>query len=124
MSMTFKEFSEMNRRRSESPKGFNHKLSDWSTSDWLTATVGELGEAANVIKKINRVRDNIPGNKETVQRLQSKLFRELADTFIYLDLMAQSLGFNIGDAALVTFDEKSAEIGYTPGECGSSDTKT
>jgi hypothetical protein len=57
MAMTFGEFSEANRARCESPQGFNHPLAGWSTSDWMTAMVGEVGEAANVVKKLNRVRD-------------------------------------------------------------------
>lgn len=64
MPMTFGQFSQANRDRCESPQGFNHKLVDWSTSDWFVAVMGELGEAANVAKKLNRVRDGIPGNKE------------------------------------------------------------
>jgi len=110
--MTFRQFSEANRKRCESPQGFGHLLSSWSTSDWFTATVGELGEAANVAKKLNRVRDGIVGNKETEQELRDKLRRELGDAFVYLDLMAQSLGFNIGDAAAEVFNAKSIQIGY------------
>ena len=63
--MDFKEFSKANLERCESPKGFNHALGSWTTSDWFTATVGELGEAANIAKKLNRVRDGITGNDET-----------------------------------------------------------
>lgn len=69
--MDMKEFSRVNRERCESPDGFNHKLGSWSLSDWFTATLGELGEAANVAKKLNRVRDGIPGNKETEAELRS-----------------------------------------------------
>jgi len=46
MPMTFGQFSEANRTRCESPQGFNHQLSGWSTSDWFLAMIGELGEAA------------------------------------------------------------------------------
>ena len=74
--------------------------------------MGELGEAANVAKKLNRVRDGIPGNKETPEELHAKLRRELGDAFVYLDLTAQSLGFTIGDAAVDVFNAKSVEIGY------------
>jgi NTP pyrophosphatase (non-canonical NTP hydrolase) len=109
---TFQQFSAANRERCESPRGFNHALQSWSTSDWFTATMGELGEAANVAKKLNRVRDGIPGNKESEAALRDKLRRELADTFVYLDLLCQALGFNIGDAAIEVFNAKSAEIGY------------
>lgn len=109
---TFAEFSQANRVRCESPNGFNHALGSWSLSDWFTAIVGELGEAANVAKKLNRVRDGIVGNKEAEAELRAKLRSEVADAFIYLDLLAQSQGFSLADAARETFDRKSVEIGY------------
>jgi NTP pyrophosphatase (non-canonical NTP hydrolase) len=112
--MTFREFSTMNRLRCESADGFNHRLSSWSTSDWITAVMGELGEAANIVKKLNRVRDGVPGNKQTPQELRVCLRKELGDVFVYLDLLAQAEGFYIEDAALEVFRAKSAEIGYTP----------
>ena len=109
-SMTFQKFSALNHARCRD--GFNHNLSDWSPSDWMTATMGELGEAANVVKKLNRVRDGINGNKETEDALRAKLAAEIADTFIYLDLMAQALGIDLESAVTRTFDAKSKEIGY------------
>lgn len=112
MGMTFGQFSEANRARCESPQGFNHPLSGWSTSDWITATMGELGEAANVVKKLNRYRDGVPGNKVSEAELRDQLRKELGDVFVYLDLMAQSLGFSIADAAAEVFNSKSREIGY------------
>lgn len=110
--MDFKIFAALNRARCEAPSGFNHKLSDWSLSDWIVATVGELGEAANVAKKLNRVRDGIPGNRETPEQLRAMLQDEIADTFIYLDLLAQSQGFSLIDAVLEKFNKTSAKIGY------------
>ena len=112
MAITFKEFSQQNRARCEHPQGFHHPLSSWSTSDWMTAMVGEVGEAANVVKKLNRVRDGVPGNKVSADELRAMLRRELGDVFIYLDLMAQSCGFNIADAAIEVFNAKSEDIGY------------
>ena len=79
-------FSERNKLRCESPNGFGKPLNVWSLSDWVTATVGELGEAANIVKKLNRVRDGIRGNTESPDELMSKLADELADVQIYLDL--------------------------------------
>jgi NTP pyrophosphatase (non-canonical NTP hydrolase) len=111
--MTFDEFSKANRERSEHPSGFGHPLSGWSTSDWFLAAMGELGEAANVAKKLNRERDGIKGNNVTADALRAKLRGEIADTFIYLDLLSQSLGFNLGDAVKETFNRKSIEIGYS-----------
>lgn len=112
LPMSFADFSAENRRRCEHPKGFNHRLDSWSLSDWFTAVVGELGEAANVAKKLNRVRDGIPGNDETPDELRAKLSAELADAFIYLDLLAQSQGIDLSAAVRETFDRKSEKIGY------------
>jgi len=108
--MTFQEFSRINRLRSESREGFDHPLHSWSLSDWMTATLGELGEAANLAKKLNRYRDGIAGNTLTEAELRAAFRKELADTFIYLDLLAQSEGFLLGDAVREKFNEKSAEM--------------
>ena len=110
--LTFTEFSKANRLRCESKDGFNHRLTSWSTSDWFTAVVGELGEAANVAKKLNRVRDRIPGNKQTPEQLKGELRKELGDVFVYLDLLAQSLDFQISDAAVEVFNAKSEELNF------------
>lgn len=110
--VTFEEFSKVNRTRSESPEGFGHKIEDWSLSDWFTAVVGELGEAANIAKKLNRVRDGVPGNDKTEDELRKNLRSEIADVFIYLDLLAQSQGISLVDAVVETFDAKSQKIGY------------
>ena len=110
--MHFRDFSLFNRRRCEAKNGFNHQISDWSLSDWMTAVAGEMGEAANVAKKLNRVRDGIPGNSETPDALKAALADEIADTFIYLDLLAQSQGIVLEDAVLGKFQRMSAKIGY------------
>lgn len=118
--MDLNRFSRMNRERCESPAGFDHQLSSWSLSDWITATVGELGEAANVAKKLNRVRDGIPGNSETPEQLRSNLADEIADAFIYLDLLAQSQGINLSNAVRTKFEKTSEKIGYVR-DAGHSD---
>lgn len=107
-----KQFSERNRKRCEAPTGFNHKLNSWTGSDWMVAVVGELGEAANVLKKLNRVRDGVPGNKETEYQLRSKFAAELADAYIYLDLLCQSEGIDLEGSVERVFAAKSHEIGY------------
>ena len=111
--MNLLEFSALNRQRCESPRGFNHKLDSWSLSDWMTAFVGEVGEAANVLKKLNRVRDGIPGNKETEAELKEKFALELADAFVYLDLLCQAAGVDLPASVLKVFVAKSEQIGYT-----------
>ncbi len=110
--MHMKDFSRLNRRRCEAESGFNHNMADWSLSDWFTATLGELGEAANVAKKLNRVRDGITGNAESEEQLHAMLADEIADTFIYLDLLAQSHGIVLQDAVIAKFNRTSEKIGY------------
>lgn len=104
--------SARNLKRCESPQGFNHPIGSWDLSDWFLATMGELGEAANIAKKLNRIRDGIKGNKETEQELRDKLRKEIGDAFMYLDLLATSQGFNVFDAGVEVFEAKSKEIGY------------
>ncbi len=110
--MNLQEFSRLNLERCTSPDGFNHPLSAWSLSDWMVATMGELGEAANVLKKLNRARDGIPGNSETVEQLEQMFADELADAFTYMDLLAQAAGVDLPDAIVAKFNRVSAKIGY------------
>lgn len=111
--MHFREFSELNKRRCESPDGFNHQLDSWSLSEWFTATMGELGEAANVAKKLNRIRDGVPGNGDaTESELRQQLADEIADTYIYLDLLAQAAGINLSSAVIGKFNRTSRKIGF------------
>ncbi len=100
-------FSDANRKRCESGDGFNHPIKSWSLSDWMTATLGELGEAANVAKKLNRVRDGVVGNAETEQELRAKLADELSDAFVYLDLLAQSEGIFLAKVVPSKFNKTS-----------------
>ncbi|MGD9645680.1 MAG: hypothetical protein AB7U73_08205 [Pirellulales bacterium] len=105
-------FSEQNRTRCESPQGFNHPIKSWTASDWMTAVVGEIGEAANIIKKLNRVRDGIPGNTESPEELRAMLADEIADAAIYLDLLAQSFDFDMNTIVAAKFAKTSQKIGY------------
>ncbi|WP_281931047.1 hypothetical protein [Roseibium album] len=109
--MDLREFSRTNLRRCEDPDGFNQPVNDWTLSDWFTALSGELGEAANVAKKLNRERDGIPGNSETPEQLRQMLADELADTFIYLDLLAQSEGIDLSQAVPAKFNRTSDKVG-------------
>jgi NTP pyrophosphatase (non-canonical NTP hydrolase) len=107
-------FSERNLTRCENPNGFNHKLDSWSLSDWMTALTGEVGEAANIIKKLNRIRDGVRGNNNnlTETQLREDLAEELADVAIYLDLLAQAAGFDLDRIREDKFKKTSEKIGY------------
>ena len=78
--------------------------SDWSLNDWVTAVTGELGEAANVFKKIRR-------GDLTLDEARSMLTQELADVVIYLDILAAQAGIDLGMAVMETFNTKSIKVG-------------
>lgn len=100
--------------RCEAKHGFDHKVEDWSLSDWMTALIGELGEAANIIKKMNRNRDKIRNPKgESLFNLHSELRLEIADAFIYLTLLSHAAGIDLPAAVRLKFDATSELIGYT-----------
>jgi len=108
---TFDELRRRNLQRCQSTEGFNHPLQSWSLSDWITATLGELGEAANVVKKINRHRDGI-AEPIPIETLHAMLADELADAAIYLDLLFAAAGIDMGIAIKRKFEQTSTKIGY------------
>lgn len=77
--------------------------SEWSAAEWLEAVVGELGEFANLRKKVNR-------GDFTLEEALPDIADELADVAIYLDLLANHLGVNLGEAIMAKFNRKSAEL--------------
>lgn len=79
--------------------------SDWSPADWMTATLGELGEAANIMKKIKR------GDYEEGGIPFDDLAREFADVVTYLDILAMQFGIDLGEAVRTKFNEVSVRVG-------------
>jgi NTP pyrophosphatase (non-canonical NTP hydrolase) len=77
-------------------EGWHLPLDAWSYPDWLVAVGGELGQALNLVKKLNRERDAIIGNGKSAPELLRDLADELADTVIYLDLLLASEGQDFG----------------------------
>jgi NTP pyrophosphatase (non-canonical NTP hydrolase) len=79
-------------------------------SYWGNALAGEVGEACNIIKKIDRAK---LGWKGSPAPSVEKLADELADAKIYIALLEADLGID-GDAALErVFNRKSEELGMT-----------
>lgn len=78
--------------------------SDWSLSAWSNAVLGELGEAANLIKKIER-------GDFTIDEARQELGRELADVMTYLDILAFRCGVDLGQATCAKWNEVSRRVG-------------
>lgn len=87
-------------------------IDSWSLSDWGVATAGEMGEALNIVKKLNRERDALTGNSNTLPELHQMLADELADTMIYLDLMAARAGINLSKAIAEKFNRTSEKNNF------------
>lgn len=78
--------------------------SDWSVAEWLEAVVGELGEFANLHKKVRR-------GDLTMDEALPQLARELADVQTYLDILAFQLRIDLGEATREKFNEVSMRVG-------------
>jgi NTP pyrophosphatase (non-canonical NTP hydrolase) len=87
-------------------------MDSWNLSDWGVAVSGECGEMCNVIKKLNRYRDGIGGNKKSQEELTEDLKGEIGDIAVYLDLLAQAIGCDLETLREAAFRKKSEEIGY------------
>lgn len=94
----------------------NGGVQSWSLSDWGVAMAGECGEACNVIKKMNRLRDGLVGNEKFSDRtdpaLRSQLADELADLVIYADLVAQAAGLDLAHSIASKFNAVSIRNGF------------
>lgn len=78
--------------------------SDWSLGEWMNAVSGELGEAANIIKKVRR-------GDLTIEEARESLGKEFADIVTYLDIAAFRAGIDLGKATVNKFNEVSRRVG-------------
>lgn len=83
---------------------------------------GEIGEAQNCVKKLEREKLGVAGSRTTLD----KLAEELADGLLCIDLLAEYYGIDLDAALMTKFNRTSAEnnlktlIHRLPGgeECG------
>lgn len=78
--------------------------SDWSLAEWCNAVTGELGEAANLIKKVQR-------GDYTLDEARQDLADEFADIVTYLDILAMRAGVDLGEAVRNKFNLVSHRVG-------------
>ena len=80
------------------------------TAHWVQALVGEVGELANKLKKIDR--GDYDGCVPVVtQQNQLYIANELADIQCYLDILALKLNVDLGEATMRKFNAVSQRIG-------------
>ena len=86
---------------------------EWDQDGQITASyrgnelAGEVGEACNVIKKLERERLGILGSRATVGELAD----ELADVLICADLIAMHYGIDLEAAVARKFNATSEKVG-------------
>lgn len=78
--------------------------SDWTLGEWMNAVTGELGEAANIIKKVRR-------GDMTLEEARPLLANEFADIVTYLDITAMQAGIDLGHATIEKFNAVSVRVG-------------
>jgi NTP pyrophosphatase (non-canonical NTP hydrolase) len=72
------------------------------------ACAGEMGEACNVIKKLDREVLGMAGSRDTVEHLGE----ELADVLIYIDIIALRTGIDLEAAVARKFNKTSDQVGF------------
>lgn len=89
------------------------RQAEWDPANVLTASfrgnelAGEVGEACNVIKKLERARLGLPGSRSTLEALAE----ELADGVICISLIAATEGIDLAQAIVDKFNKTSDKIG-------------
>jgi len=96
--LTFRELRFSNAARCEE---VFHAINEWSETDWMCAVAGEVGEAANLIKKRRRPQ---PIDVDDV-------VDELADAVIYIDLLCTRMGKSLEDGIRRKFEAVSLRRG-------------
>lgn len=106
--LSFDEVTASNRARCERwHPGFPND-DEWSTADWSNAMCGEAGELANVVKKLRRHECGLANNGDpTPDELREKAADEIADVFLYLNLLAEKLGIDMPAAIVDKFNRVS-----------------
>lgn len=79
------------------------KSNDWILAQWMTALVGEIGEAANILKKVDR-------GDFSLEEAREYLGKELADVQSYLDILAYKLKLDLGQITIEKFNEVSDRL--------------
>lgn len=115
--LTFGDVSKVNLARAV--RWHEGSLAQWSALEWAGAMAGEAGETCNAAKKLRRFDLGIHQRKgdsthDVTKRvaLRAKLAEEIADTFIYLDLLAQREGINLIAAVREKFNATSEAEGF------------
>ena len=90
---------------------FNHGdlVNGWNVAEWGCVAAGEMGELCNILKKMNRQMSSDP----SCDHLREKASEEIADTVIYLDIIAAKLGLSLQACIRNKFNYTSEKHGFS-----------
>ena len=80
----------------------------WGPMQWGCALAGEVGELCNFLKKYQRQMPSDP----SPDMLLSDIGKEIADVFIYLDLLASTFDFDLARLISSKFNATSKKFGF------------
>lgn len=89
------------------------RMLEWDTGNQITPSyqgnelAGEVGEACNIIKKLERERLGIKGSRANL----ADLAEELADVVICVDLIAMGYNIDLDQAVKDKFNKTSEKVG-------------
>ncbi|NIR37277.1 MAG: hypothetical protein GWN07_15240 [Actinobacteria bacterium] len=111
--LRFTEVTAANRNRTERwHPGFPDD-NEWTVADWSNALCGEAGELANVVKKLRRYECGLRGPLDPSEdELRAMAGAEIADVYLYLDLLAVKLGVDLPAAVVAKFNRVSERQGF------------
>jgi len=91
------------------------RQAEWDNDHRITSAyrgnelAGEVGEACNIIKKLERERLGIRGSRASIAELAD----ELADIVICADLIAMGYGIDLDEAVARKFNATSQKVGLS-----------
>jgi len=101
--LTFNTLRQANVLRASKAEAYN-ECEKWGHAQWMQALVGEVGELANFLKKVDR-------GDFLIESISEDIANELADIQTYLDLLANHLNVDLGEATASKFNKVSKRIG-------------
>ena len=75
---------------------------------FATELAGEVGEACNIVKKLERERLGVPGSRDTIEHLAE----ELADVLICVCLLANYYDIELNDITRDKFNRSSLKLKF------------
>lgn len=103
LPLTFSRLREKNVERCEK---YFRPIDSWGPRDWFITLVEEIGEVGSELADMKRKQDK---GEDVSDEDIKKIAHEMSDVVTYLDLLANSLGIDLGEAVREKFNLVSRE---------------